>query len=157
MDTRGRQKNTYYFIAGFFKMKPTRHRSHSGPIAKRSHSQLPVTWSHDPILPKTWHLHTEKHNTHITSGRLMSKPASTFLDVKNKRYFPPWQPVGSSCLRLKKPCLQRSQRRPSTFSLQIHRPLRASHRPPPWEPAGSQSHAETQENVKLRFHCRNFP
>lgn len=62
-------------------------------------------------------------------------------------YFSPWQPAGSSCLRLKKPYLQRSQRRPSTFSLQTHWPVRASHRPPPCEPAGSQSHAETQEEV----------
>lgn len=140
-------------------MWPTRHRSHSGPLAIGSHSQVPVSWSHDPTLPKGWHLHTETHtislkvsvtlilsacwNHHIHTSR------SSFVENDsrtNKVIWSPWQPVGSSCLRLKKPCLQRSQRWPSTFSLHTHWPLRASHWPPPREPAGSQLHAETHHH-----------
>lgn len=48
-------------------MWPTRHRSHSGPLAIGSHSQVPVSWSHDPTLPKGWHLHAETH-THTQSA-----------------------------------------------------------------------------------------
>lgn len=59
----------------------------------------------------------------------------------------PSHPAGLSDLKLKKPCLQRSQRWPSTFSLHKHRPLEASHKPPLWEPAGSQSHAATRTSL----------
>lgn len=62
----------------------------------------------------------------------------------------PWQPAGSSWLRPKKPCLQRLQCWPSTFSLQTHWPVRTSQTPPPREPAGSQSQAETQETAGLK-------
>lgn len=93
----------------------------------------------------------------MTSTRLKKKKkleqlkASLLKDkLLNWFHFPPWQPSGSSRLRLKKPCLQRSQRCPSTFSLQTHWPVRASHRPPSWDPDGSQSHAKIKIKIWVR-------
>ena len=76
----------------------------------------------------------------------------------------PWHPSGFSGSKFQKPFLQRSQRRPSMFSLQWQRPdsppviglVIESHIPSSKEPLRSQSHAENESLLKINLQGNQY-